>query len=42
MHTEFFNSINHLSWFVTNESEIFKKSEKFDFSTIQVCNNDRE
>jgi hypothetical protein len=42
MHTELSNSINHLSLLVTNESEVSKKSEKCDFSTIQVYNDDRE
>ena len=34
MHTGFFNSINHLSLFVTDKSEISKNSEKCCFSTI--------
>ncbi len=42
MHTELSNSINHLSLLVTNESEVSKKSEKCDFSTIQAYNDDRE
>ncbi len=42
MHTKLFSSISHLSLLVTDESEISKKSEKCDFSTIQVYNDDRE
>ena len=42
IHTDFFSSINHLSLLVTDESEVSKKSEKCDFSTIQVYNDDRQ
>ena len=42
MHTDFFNSINHLSLFITDESEVSKKNEKCDFSTIQVYNDDQQ
>lgn len=40
MHAKFFNSINYLPSVVTNKSEIIKHSEKCNFLTIQIYNDD--
>jgi hypothetical protein len=42
MHTKLSSSISHLSLLVTDESEVSKKSERCDFSTIQAYNDDQE
>ena len=40
MHIDLSSSINHLSLFVTDESEVSKKSKRCDFSIIQVYSDD--